>query len=149
MMNHWASHETKMANFGDKRLDSRMETLLKQLGDKPTESMEAACGGWAETLAAYRFFDNEKVTFNRVLESHIHASLERISCYPVVILVQDTTDLIHTITKGPLGFGTLKETEKHEIFLHPTIAITPHRRRDGVVKADICSLMKKVQKKNA
>jgi hypothetical protein len=79
-MSYWTSNETKTANFGDKRLNSRMETLLNQLGDKPTESIPTACGGWAETLAAYRFFDNEKVTFNRVLESHIHASLKRISC---------------------------------------------------------------------
>jgi hypothetical protein len=55
----------------------------------------------------------------------------------VVLLAQDTTDLIHTITKGPKGLGTLKETEKRETFLHPTIAITPHRLCLGVVGADI------------
>ena len=127
-MSHWASNETKTANFGDKRLNDRMETLLKQLGDKSTMSIPTACGGWAETLAAYRFFDNKKVNFNQVLESHIQASIEvnfnqvleshiqasieRISCYPVVLLVQDTTDLIRTITKGPKGLGTLKETTR-------------------------------------
>lgn len=136
-MSHWTFDETKTANFGDKRLNDRLETLLKQLGDKPTESIPTACGGWAETIAAYRFFDNEKVTFNQVLESHVQASIERISCYPVVLLVQDTTDLIHTITKGSKGLGTLKETEKQEVFLHPTIAITPHRLCLGVIDADI------------
>jgi len=30
-MSHWASNETQTANFGDKRLNERMETLLKQL----------------------------------------------------------------------------------------------------------------------
>jgi len=146
-MTHWASDETKTANFGDKRLNQRMETLLEQLGDKPTESIPTACGGWAETLAAYRFFDNEKVTDNQVLQSHIHASIKRISCYPVILLAQDTTDLIHTITKGPLGLGTLKETEKREIFLHPTIAITPHRLCLGVVGADIWERLEKSPKK--
>ena len=100
-------------------------------------SIPTACGGLAETLAAYRFFDNKKVNFNQVLDSHIQASIERIFCYPVVLLVQDTTDLIHTITKGSKGIGTLKETEKQEVFLHPTIAITPHRLCLGVIGADI------------
>ena len=146
-MSHWASNFAPTANFGDKRLNDRMETLLKQLGDKSTESIPTACGGWAETLAAYRFFDNEKVNFNQVLDSHIQASIERISCYPVVLLVQDTTDLIHTITKGPKGLGTLKETEKQEVFLHPTIAITPHRLRYGVIGADIWKRDKKSPRK--
>jgi len=136
-MSHWASEETKTANFGDNRLNKRMEVILQQLGDKPTMSIPTACGGWAETLAAYRFFDNDKVTFEQVLESHVDSTMERISCYPVVLLVQDTTDLIHTITKGSKGLGTIKETEKREVFLHPTIAITPDRLCLGVVDADI------------
>jgi len=53
IMSHWASDETKTANFGDERLNKRMEVLLQQLGDKPTQSIPTACGGWAETLAAY------------------------------------------------------------------------------------------------
>ena len=31
-MSHWASDETKTANFGDERLNKRMEILLQQLG---------------------------------------------------------------------------------------------------------------------
>jgi len=30
----------------------------------------------------------------------------------VILLIQDTTDLIHTVTKGLKGIGTLKEIEK-------------------------------------
>jgi hypothetical protein len=115
-MSHWASDETKTANFGDKRLNERMEVILQQLGDKPTESMEAACGGWAETLAAYRFFDNDKVTFEQVLESHVHSSIERISCYPVVLLIQDTTDLIHTIDPWFQRTWNLKRNRKTRSF---------------------------------
>ena len=52
------------------------------------------------------------MTFEQVLESHVHSSIERISCYPVVLLIQDTTNLIHTVTKDLKGIGTLKEIEK-------------------------------------
>jgi len=142
-MSHWANDEVKSVNFGDKRLDKRLGTLLEQLGDKPNESIPVACGGWAETLAAYRFFDNEKVTLNQVLSSHVDASIKRIACHQVVLLPQDTTDLVSTINKGSKGLGTIKETEKTELFLHPTIAITPDRVCLGVVGAEIWKRTKK------
>ena len=146
-MSHWVSEETKTANFGDNRLNKRMEVILQQFGDNPTMSIPAACGGWTETVAAYRFFDNDKVNFEKVLESHVQSTMERMSCYPVVLLIQDTTDLIHTITRGSKGFGTIKEVEKREVFLHPTIAITPERLCLGVVSADIWTRKEKSPRK--
>ena len=53
-------------------------------------SINAACGGWAETTAAYRFFDNEKVTPEKLLAPHVAATIERMQGQPVVLLVQDT-----------------------------------------------------------
>ncbi len=42
---------------------------INSLGKIPSASVPGACGGWGETQAAYRFFDNEKVTFFRILKS--------------------------------------------------------------------------------
>ena len=41
------------------------------LGSRPNLSIPAACGGRAEIKAAYRFFDNDKATFEKVIEPHI------------------------------------------------------------------------------
>ncbi len=57
----------KTANLGDKRLNKRLGIVLDDLGRQPRIGIPAACGGWAETLGAYRFFDNEKATFEKVL----------------------------------------------------------------------------------
>jgi hypothetical protein len=62
-MTSWAEEEVKAANLGDKRLNRRLGKVLEHLGQHPQISIPAACGGWAETLGAYRFFDNEKATF--------------------------------------------------------------------------------------
>ena len=51
--------------------------------------------------------------------------MERIKPPSVVQLAQDTTDLIKVTNKGAKGLGSLKNTEKEEMFLHPVIAITP------------------------
>jgi hypothetical protein len=70
MIAPWAKEEVDGVDFGDKRLDARVGTVLSALGNRPNLSIPAACGGRAEMEAAYRFFDNDKVTFDKVLEPH-------------------------------------------------------------------------------
>ena len=50
------------------------------MGNTPEASIPVACGGWAETKATYRFFDNNNVNATKILASHREASLERIKC---------------------------------------------------------------------
>ena len=135
----WVKNEVKTAHFDDVRLDARMEKILCDFGNKPTYSIPQSCGGWAETIAAYRFFNNKKVTYEQVLASHYDATLERIKQQPVVLLPQDTTDIVKVINKGSKGkgMGTIKNTEKKEIFLHPVIAITPEKVPLGTVSAKV------------
>lgn len=133
----WVEEELGRADFGDARLTKRIKKLMKILGTKPSHSIPEACGGWAETLSAYRFFGNKKVSFEEILNCHYEPTLERIRHQPVVLLPQDTTELIHVVNKGAKGVGTLKNTEKHERFLHPVLAITPDRIPLGVVSAQL------------
>ena len=93
MLAPWAVEEAAGATFGDKRLDDRFSILLSELGDRPTLSIPAACGGRAEMKAAYRFFDNDKVTFEKVIEPHISQTKQRMTQQKVVLLVQDTTEV--------------------------------------------------------
>ena len=100
-MSEWSDEKTNYADFGDERLNKRFSHLVSRLGEKPSQSIPGACQGWAETHAAYRFFDNEKVSFGKVLSSHSQTSLERIKNCQVVLLPQDTTEAIYT-TESPL-----------------------------------------------
>ena len=61
------SHELKTITLSDKRLNRRLGDILGALGERPHQSIPTACGGNAETMAAYRFFDNDKVPFETVL----------------------------------------------------------------------------------
>src|SRR4029077_16252823 len=58
----WTAQEMLTANLGDERLKRRVAKILSRLADRPEGSVPAAFQSWAETLAAYRFFDNERVT---------------------------------------------------------------------------------------
>jgi len=135
-MSSWAYQEVMTADLGDRRLDMRLATLLEQLGRHPQLSIPVACGGWAETVAAYRFFDNPKATFGGILAAHRDATIEeRLRACPVVLLAQDTTEDDECVCLWPKGLGTLKDTEKHPRRLHPTVAFTPRRICLGVVVA--------------
>ncbi len=86
MLAPWIMDEMKTVDLDDKRLDARLRTVLSQLADRPTASIPAACGGQAEMTAAYRLFDNDKATFDNILEAHAEATRQRIAQQSVVIL---------------------------------------------------------------
>ena len=134
----WVIEETKDVNLNDKRLNDRLTVILDRLGGHPTASIPAACGGSAEMAAAYRFFDNEKVGFENVLQPHIEASEKRMAEQPVVILAQDTTEIDLTrpeqqvVGAGPLDGGT-----RRGAFLHPLMGFTPDGTPLGLVSAEV------------
>jgi hypothetical protein len=116
----WAMEEMDHAVFEDERLNARLTKLLSDLGERPQLSIPAACGGHAETAAAYRFFDNESVTQDLVLQPHFEKTRERMAEHSVVLLVQDTTELDFTRPHQQVaGAGPLKDTSQRGALLHP------------------------------
>ena len=138
MLAPWVIEEMKGVDLNDKRLNERLLVILGQLGGRPTASIPAACGGYAETAAAYRFFDNEKVGFENVLEPHIEATRRRMAEQSVVILAQDTTELDLTRPEQQVqGAGPLDGSSRYGAFLHPLMGFTPDGTPLGTVYAEV------------
>ena len=89
----WAAQEFETLDLGDARLNRRAVLLAEQLACKPGASIPNACRSWSETVAAYRFLDNESVTWDQVMDAHWQASVQRIAQHKVVLCLQDTTEL--------------------------------------------------------
>lgn len=122
----WAQEEMATAQLHDKRLKERLTRLLSDLGDRPTASIPAACGGHTEMTAAYRFFANPKVTAAQILEPHYAATRQRLAAQPVVLLVQDTTEADVTRPHQQVeGTGPLDGGKRRGVFTHPLTAFTP------------------------
>jgi len=137
MIAPWAVQEMATADFGDERLDDRVAVLLSALGNRPNLSIPAACGGRAEMKAAYRFFDNAKVTFANVIEPHIARTKERMAEHPVVLLVQDTTETDLTRPEQEVeGAGEL-DGARRGFLLHEMQAFTRDGTPLGTVWAEV------------
>jgi len=129
----WALEEMEHVDLGDKHLETRAITFLNNLGSKPIETIPVACQGWAETKAAYRFFDNDKVTASKILAPHIQATFKRMQPYPTVLLIQDTTHLNYSLHYQKKDIGPLIHNNYRGLLLHPTISVTPEELCLGVV----------------
>jgi hypothetical protein len=137
MVAPWAEQEAAQADFGDKRLDDRLVTLLSDLGSRPNLSIPAACGGRAELKAAYGFFDNDKVSFAKVLAPHRLRTRERMAPEAVVLLVQDTTEIDLTRPAQEVaGAGELDGTRRG-FLLHAMQAFTPDGTPLGTAWAEV------------
>src|SRR3954470_9347642 len=137
MIAPWAKDELVTADLDDERLDRRFELLLSALGERPNLSIPAACGGHAEMTAAYRFFDNAKVTFAKVLQPHADRTVRRLAEQAVGLLVQDTTEADVTRTEREVrGAGEL-DGVRRGFLVHTMHAFTPEGTPLGTVWAEI------------
>jgi hypothetical protein len=114
-------------DLGDQRLNRRARRTLAKLGEKPTVSIPAACGGWRETRAAYRLFDHAAVTAEAVLAPHIACTVERMGAHPRVLCIEDTSEIDYTGRPSMQGLGPLNLETRQGLYLHPTLALTPER----------------------
>lgn len=117
------TEEVRGAQFGDRRLTKRLGKIVERFGAKPNMSIPAATEGRAEMEAAYRFFDNSKVTREAILKPHIAATGQRIRQNDVVLLVQDTTELDLTRPEQQVvGAGPIECASRRGAFHHPLVA---------------------------
>jgi hypothetical protein len=132
----WVAEEMADVNLNDQRLNRRLNLILSDLAKHPTASIPAACNGYAETTAAYRFFDNDKVDFDGVLRPHVNCTRTRIAAQPIVLMVPDTTEVDVTRPEQQVrGTGPLDGGARRGVFLHLIHALTPDGTPLGTVEA--------------
>jgi len=115
--------EFEGVDLNDKRLNKRLLRTAESLGQSCATSIPAATDGRAEMEAVYRFFDNPKVTPERIMAPHRRATVERIGRCDVAILAQDTTELDVTRPSQQVeGAGPLTHDSRRGSYYHPLMA---------------------------
>ena len=123
----WSEHEFERVNLGDKRLNARLKKLSTDLSAAPSAPINQASEDWAATKAAYRFFQNDKVTSEKILSAHRTRTWERIHREPVVLAVQDTSYLNFSSHRKTKGLGPIGDSRSASqgVVTHNVLAITP------------------------
>lgn len=123
---HWAQDEFGMAGFNDGRLSKRLIDLADDFLTKPYAQIPEATTDWAGAKGAYRFFDNKKVTVEKIIQPHYQSTLERLKNHKIILSIQDTSFLWYKNHEVEgLGHLTGDLTKKSGLIIHPTLAITP------------------------
>jgi hypothetical protein len=132
----WIERELAESHFPDERLARRFRRIVEQLSDSTGESIPMACQDWANTKAAYRFFSNDRVNEERILNGHFQSTRERFGASEESILVlHDTTDFVYKHENvgllGALSFGKSEEgrgPREHTVCgirMHSSLVVTP------------------------
>lgn len=85
------SSELANAELGDERLNRRLGKLVDRMSERPGDSFPKAMDD-AELEAAYRFFGNERVTPEAILEPHLRATTKRARRHDRITVIHDTTE---------------------------------------------------------
>jgi len=130
---NWAVNEFADAELGDLRRTTRLVELAHVLAQHPTAALPEACGNDARLKAAYRFFANDDIVPQDILSSHIEATYSRLAKVPLVLAVQDTTEVDWTGHPATTGLGSLGHTACQGLHVHRTLAFTPERLPVGLL----------------
>lgn len=135
----WAQAEFAQAPLPDRRLVKRLITMANDFAQHPTAPIPQACGSWAKTKAAYRFFDNDAILPQDLLAAHVQATVARAQAHPVVLCAQDTTTLNYSTHPQTQGLGPIGNNRDKTVglLLHSTLALTPSGQPLGLLHARV------------
>jgi hypothetical protein len=140
----WCNSEFSAIDLGDGRRDIRFMKVALQLSQQVSSSVNQACVNWNETKAAYRLFENEKVTSSEILEPHQLMTVKRMESFPLILAIQDTTYLNYSNHVKTSDLGLISASSRDRgLLMHTTLACTPEGLPLGVLSQEIWARKKK------
>ena len=126
----WSARFAAATSLPDRRLTSRLASLLMDLADKPLDAFPQATTDWHQAKAIYRFLSNERFTWQDLLAGWHTLTAEALQGHRAVYIVHDTTTFCYSTLKHTTGLGYVNRIEAvRGIHCHSSIAVGS----DGVV----------------
>jgi hypothetical protein len=137
-INDWINSEFFDAPLADTRLEYRLKILVNSFYNNPGSHIPEACGSYAATEAAYRFFANKRVNPEVILMGHRDSTIKRMKKYETVLAIQDTTDFDYKDHPATRNLGTHSLSEEAIGFLnHTTLAVSESGVPLGILSSEI------------
>ena len=137
LMESWAEEEFGAAALGDARRTKRLIELAHTFGQRPSASLPDAAQDPAMLKAAYRFFDTDAIEPAAILASHTSATHERCASVPLVLAVQDTSELDWSHHPATTDLGPIHTKTHLGLLMHTTLALTPDAVPLGLLQQSV------------
>lgn len=122
----------------EKRLRERAIKISEASTERPGAAMTEAFDDWRDTRAAYRFFENKKMSLAVLLDSALGVvgrTLRELAEGMTVLNVQDTTEINLSHLNTMRGLGEIGNPKNRGLFLHPSIAMNTEGVPIGLLSA--------------
>ena len=124
----WAERTFGGVQLHDLRRSRRAVQAASNLAENPLGSLPAQMHTWKETKALYRLLDEPDVTFAALMQPHMQQTREQATSAPVVLLVQDTTDIDLSHRHKISGVGQIGNERGRGFFIQTVLAVRPQSR---------------------
>ena len=118
MTAEWAVAELQFACLGDKRRQKRLARIVSDFSLTAPCHCATSIGDWAATQGAYDFWSSPRVSSDAIRQAHQRSTTERIKLHPMVLAIQDTTELNFTQHKSKKGMGHLDSATSRGLKVH-------------------------------
>lgn len=134
----WAQEEFAFADLGESRLNKRVVNIASHLAAHPGGTLPQAFADWAELKAAYRFFDNPRVDFQKVVQPHLERTRRACREPGEYLIIEDSSDLDFSRHRKTQDLGVIGDGEGRGFELHTALAVrveswTLEQRPEGQV----------------
>ncbi|EFH80062.1 IS4 family transposase [Ktedonobacter racemifer] len=124
----WAEATFGQTQLKDMRRTRRAVTTAAHMAEEPAASLPAQAQTWKDAKAVYRLLDEPNVTFDALMQPHWQQTRLRMDTLPLVLLVQDTTDLDLSHRRKMSGLGEIGNGNGRGMYLQTVLAVEPDSR---------------------
>jgi hypothetical protein len=121
----WAENHFGDAELGDQRRTRRLVDLAGAMACNPHMSLPKQLPDWADLNGAYRLLSNMAIAPRQMIEPHFGLTRSLAASHPVVLCVQDDTQLDFTCRSGVTGLGQIGNGSGRGLLQHSSLAILP------------------------
>ena len=119
----WARDEFAFAELGDPRRNKRLVNIATRLAASPDGTLPQAFPDWAELKAAYRFFDNPVVDFQKVLQPHLERTRSACREPGEYLIIEDSSILDYSPHRRTQDLGVIGDGQGRGFELHSALAV--------------------------
>jgi Transposase DNA-binding len=121
----WAQKTFGPAKLKDIRRTGRAVKAARRMAENASASLPAQMQTWKEVIALYRLLSEDDVTFEALMQPHWRQTREQVEAWPVVLLVQDTTEVDLSHHPKTKGLGQIGNERGRGLYIQTVLAVLP------------------------